>query len=240
MNLVLIEKYFSAEDYKNAELTLELLNRGMSIKFAREAWASRVVASLWSKSVEKLDPRILLHEWKFLTCQVQVHEVITPCDLCGHPETIYRFELENIINGQKHECGSSCVCYFLTTCNYVAGDEHDIMAVNSDMQKSIRNYQEAERIKKLNLQVSDSNLYDDFKTSILELNESKNPKLTPKQTKVLISFGIDSSLIKVKLSMKYMRDAIESIDVIEPALTNEQVARVRREISKISKKIITC
>lgn len=235
MDIGLVARYFTVDDYANANLALEYLNRGFDPKLCRDAWAVRVICSLWPKSEEKKDAKKLLDEWSFDTdnCTVKKSDVMIDCELCGHPETKYRFTIKNSHNGKSHECGSVCICYFLESCNSVTNTSHDVMGAFKKMNASIRDLKESERIQSILDQVEKSTLSPGFKDSIVKLHLTKNPKVTPKQANVLITNSISAELLKIKLSKRNLKDAADLYEVIKDALSNEQQNRMKKVVSEI-------
>lgn len=227
-------------EYETAAIVMLALSRGIDLNIDRSSpWAARVTVSLWPKSQEKLDPVKMFNEWMWNRERTQ-HKgsVVLPCDLCGHPETIYKFRLHNAITERDHMCGSVCVRKFLERSNNIAGSTYNIEAEFKLMQEIIRREKENERRTRLLEAISNSDLYSEFKQSIMELHQSnkcKVAKVSPKQAVIIASAVPRNACTDLVINLKprkYMADAVQNIEAIKHILTQPQLNAIESRISR--------
>lgn len=223
---------FTPEELAIAKAVMDTLrdNPNAEVQFKRLQgyWIARVVYSLYKKSVEQVDPRIMLNEWHWNGVE-SISEDAHDCALCGHKETIYTFRISNKLTGHEHECGSVCITRFMGVANKFTESNYDLDTELKSMQKAIRIAEEAKRRELIISALETSRLSDDFKSSIIKLHTTGKGSVTPAQASVLIDHLDEcaSGSLKLRIGMKQIPDATKNYEKLEHLMTSEQANRTR-------------
>lgn len=221
---------FTEEELYTASIVMDILNRDSNtqIQFGRlnGCWVARVVYSLFNKSKEKHDPKVMLDEWVYSDVS-SMSDKPHDCELCGHKETIYTFELVNKVTGTEHECGSKCVTRFMEVSNKFTESNYDTVVELKKMHTAIREAEEEKRRALIISAIDASALSEGFKESIKELHTKGKGSVTPAQAIVLIdTLNKDASdSLKLRIGKKQMADALANHDKIAHLMTKEQANR---------------
>lgn len=224
--------YFTEEELYIASIVMEILNRDVKeeLHFGRSKhyWVGRVVHSLFPKSKEKHDPKVMLDEWIY--CGVSsISDELHDCNLCGHKETLYTFEICNTVTGKTHECGSKCMTRFMQVANKFTQANYDIEHELKKMHGAIRKAEERKRRELIISAINESRLSDEFKQSITKLHSDGKGTVTPAQAIVLIDCITKdaSDSLKLRIGKKQLSDAMVNYDKLEHLMTSEQCNRSR-------------
>src|SRR5262245_6231069 len=76
------------------------------------SWIQRVAHTLAPLSIEQDDLRTMVEEWYYTGNALDLEEPIENCQLCGHPEIRYQFEIVNENTGIELLVGSECIKKF--------------------------------------------------------------------------------------------------------------------------------
>lgn len=223
---------FTLEEFAIAKSVMDILSDDpdaeVQFKRLQGYWIARVVYSLYNKSVEKVDPRIMLDEWHWNGAE-SISEDAHDCALCGHKETIYTFRISNKLTGHEHECGSVCITRFMGVSNKFTGSNYDLETELKAMSKAIRIAEEAKRREIIISAIASSRLSEDFKGSIIKLHATGKGLVTPAQASVLIDHldKCASDSLKLRIGMKQIPDATKNYEKLEHLMTSEQANRTR-------------
>lgn len=221
---------FTLEEFAIAKSVMDFIrdNPDSEVQFKRLQgyWIAKVVYSLYHKSVEKVDPRIMLDEWHWNGAE-SISEDAHDCALCGHKETIYTFRISNKLTGYEHECGSVCITRFMGVANKFTGSNYDLETELKAMSKAIRIAGEAKRRELIISALVSSRLSEDFKGSIIKLHTTGKGSVTPAQASVLIDHLDEcaSGSLKLRIGMKQIPDATKNYEKLKHLMTPEQSNR---------------
>jgi hypothetical protein len=76
------------------------------------SWASKAAENLLPLSIERADLAAALREWVYAGTVVDLEAPVETCQLCGHPDLRYQFEIVNRHNDNTLLIGSECIKRF--------------------------------------------------------------------------------------------------------------------------------
>jgi hypothetical protein len=75
-------------------------------------WAKRAAEAILPLSTEKRDLALAFKEWRYTGYVIDLEAPEETCQLCGHPEIRYQFEIANGLTGASLLIGSECIKRF--------------------------------------------------------------------------------------------------------------------------------
>ncbi len=75
-------------------------------------YIQRVASTLAPLSIEQDDMATMLREWHYTGNTYDLGEPLEDCELCGHPDIRYQFEIANRHTGHELLIGSECITRF--------------------------------------------------------------------------------------------------------------------------------
>ncbi|MGE7980421.1 hypothetical protein [Psychrobacillus sp. NPDC093200] len=150
-------------------------------------WIVRVGNNIFPLSEEKFDIRIALSEWRYEGEMYDLEVAEEVCEICGHQNIRYQFEIVNKYNNNTMLIGSECITKFeipvLNEEGYVLSNREAKRKVNSDRRKLVTEAKEKHVINSLvRLSALDENF--DIESFILYFKNRK--AFTPNQLAILI------------------------------------------------------
>lgn len=93
---------------------LDLIKNFDSFNSTKKAYIARVIDNLRKKSYHKNDKELMVNEWLFIDHPDNIRELVEheECQLCGKPENIYQFRIQNKITMEHIWTGSICIKNF--------------------------------------------------------------------------------------------------------------------------------
>jgi hypothetical protein len=116
-------------------------------------WSKHVAESILPRSREKTNLRNALQEWRYTGNVTDLERPIETCQLCGHPDIRYQFEIQNRHTNAHLLIGSECIKRFDISAIDETGNVLDRAAthakVGRDRQKLIDDARERRMMKSL-------------------------------------------------------------------------------------------
>jgi hypothetical protein len=134
-----------------------LMNNYSKFSPSKKAYIKRVLTSMRRKSQnwQKGKSEEMIDEWSFTNSEFNVREMdrYTKCELCGQPENIFQFRIQNELTGQSIWTGSVCITNFSIPVYDSEGKriekEKDIEDIFKDNVKDIKEQKRLDLLKSL-------------------------------------------------------------------------------------------
>lgn len=151
------------------------------------SWIERVAQTLAPLSVESSDVREMLNEWFYTGNAYDLEAPVENCELCGHPDIRYQFEICNEHTANELLVGSECIKRFRITAiddsGNRLGQEASREKVDRDRSKLIT---DAKHKRVIDALVALSMREDDFEIDSFINYYREREAFTPNQLKVMI------------------------------------------------------
>jgi len=175
------------------------------------SWIERVAQTLAPLSVEQDDVREMLREWYYTGNAFDLKEPVENCELCGHPEIRYQFEIANENTGSELLVGSECIKKFrisaIDDSGMRLGGEESRQKVDRDRSKLIT---DAKHKRVIDVLVALSMHEEDFEIESFINYYRDREAFTPNQLKVVIwilnKHGIEFRNSDFKMVMRRDRE----------------------------------
>lgn len=175
------------------------------------SWLDRVSEVLAPLSIEQADVREMLAEWYYTGNAFDLDEPVENCQLCGHPEIRYQFEIRNEHTEFELLVGSECIKKFRISAVDESGDRLDAdeskQKVDRDRNKLIT---DAKQRRVINALVQLSMQDDTFQIESFIEYYREREAFTPNQLKVIIwrlnKHNVDFQHADFRMSMRRDRE----------------------------------
>lgn len=163
-------------------------------------WIWRVSDNIFPLSVEKFDIRKALAEWRYEGEMYDLEVAEEVCEICGHQNIRYQFEIVNKYNNNTMLIGSECITKFeipvLSEEGYVLSNREAKRKVNRDRSKLVTEAKEKHVINSL-VRLSALDKEFDIESFIQYFKQRK--AFTPNQLAALI-WRLDKAKIEYNKS----------------------------------------
>ncbi|WP_149496853.1 hypothetical protein [Roseiconus lacunae] len=151
------------------------------------SWIERIVESLAPLSIEQHDAKVMIAEWFYTGNAYDLEQPIEHCQLCGHPDIRYQFEIENEHTSNDLLVGSECIKRFRISAIDESGSRLSERAsrekVDRDRSKLI---QDAKQRRVVNALVALSIADEEFEIESFIKYYRERGAFTPNQLKTMI------------------------------------------------------
>ena len=203
-------------------------------------WIENVSNKLKELSENKHDFKKAIAEWFYYGEVNDLEQDREDCELCGHPEIRYQFEIKNNLTENSLQIGSECIKKFNLTSidndGFWLNPNQTKIKVDKDKRTLIRQSKESRTIRLL---AKLSALDDEFNLSeTLNYYTLDRECFSPKYLKFIfwrfkkVGVPVDKKLFKVSLRRNREKEQIREMEawelkIIKPSFTKQQLNLVR-------------
>jgi hypothetical protein len=204
------------------------------------SWAARAAKNLLPLSLEQNKLAQALREWRYTG---NYHDLETPsadCELCGHQDIRYEFEIQNLHTGKSLLIGSECINRFGIAATDEEGRTLDAAGTRKKVSRDRRKLvEDARRRSVMNALVALAYVDKEFSIQSFIDYLQERDAFTPKQLVTLLwrlsKFRIRHNPKDFRLTIRRNREKAQlrnlkdwELERITPCLTDAQTAYLER------------
>jgi hypothetical protein len=194
---------------------------------AKQAYIKRVILSMRRYSREIRKTPLMIDEWRFIDLPDNVREVdYFKCELCGQPENVYQFRIQNTVTGGYIWTGSVCIENFSIPVYNKEGervtDEEEISEIFKSNVKDMKEQKRIDLIKSLINDINEMSKLNGGNVEYKLTDKNEEGVFTLKQMKFISSLYLKAygdfisddyiELFKVNMRLKANKETLKSLE----------------------------